>query len=554
MQVVPSRQLAAAKAALALRQLDLAIVDGDEILVTSPPIDQQLAGTASLVAGPGRRPRRAGRHQAAGLTADPGPAAGPAPSRSRCTSLQPSSKAPTKTTSVIGLVLVFFMLTQYNTWILIGVMEEKSSRVVEVLLGRRAAAPAPRAARCWASGWSPWPRRAHRRVRSRAGRGRRLRPAPRARRRWCWRPSCLAGPRLRLLLLGLRRRRLHGRAPGSGADARVPADHSHHRRLHRRASPVASTGTPACSSRSSPTFPRRRPSPCRSSWPGRVTWWAVLVSVLLAIAGTVGVAPVAARIYRRAVLRSGQRSLDELAATGIGTRRRSRPPSIPAPAPVPRGSAVVVSAAARPLPPARRRARRTLSAIPAASQTQAGQDVIGLALGQVLAGDPEAPVSRASVTRRFDLCRHRVDRNATRAPVAHPVLHGHHQSVPGRVGQHRDVGRAHHPHVPHVASDALGANSRPRSRHAPTALPTPSRHTDRRLAQRASRPVPTSPGPHGAALSSASRMVEGPGSDTRPAASARPLRQTTERTPSYRGWTGPAPCRGCRGATARRRR
>jgi len=36
--------------------------------------------------------------------------------------------------SVIGLILTFVMLTQYNTWILIGVMEEKSSRVVEVLL------------------------------------------------------------------------------------------------------------------------------------------------------------------------------------------------------------------------------------------------------------------------------------------------------------------------------------------------------------------------------------------------------------------------------------
>jgi ABC-2 type transport system permease protein len=36
--------------------------------------------------------------------------------------------------SLIGLILTFVMLTQYNTWILIGVMEEKSSRVVEVLL------------------------------------------------------------------------------------------------------------------------------------------------------------------------------------------------------------------------------------------------------------------------------------------------------------------------------------------------------------------------------------------------------------------------------------
>jgi ABC-2 type transport system permease protein len=35
---------------------------------------------------------------------------------------------------VIGIVLLFVMLTQYCTWILIGVMQEKSSRVVEVLL------------------------------------------------------------------------------------------------------------------------------------------------------------------------------------------------------------------------------------------------------------------------------------------------------------------------------------------------------------------------------------------------------------------------------------
>ena len=37
-------------------------------------------------------------------------------------------------TSVFGVILVFLMLNQYNSWILLGVMEEKTSRVVEVLL------------------------------------------------------------------------------------------------------------------------------------------------------------------------------------------------------------------------------------------------------------------------------------------------------------------------------------------------------------------------------------------------------------------------------------
>jgi ABC-2 type transport system permease protein len=35
---------------------------------------------------------------------------------------------------VIGVILIFLMLNQYNTWILMGVMQEKASRVVEVLL------------------------------------------------------------------------------------------------------------------------------------------------------------------------------------------------------------------------------------------------------------------------------------------------------------------------------------------------------------------------------------------------------------------------------------
>jgi ABC-2 type transport system permease protein len=50
-------------------------------------------------------------------------------------SLQPTpGNSNGRNTAMIGLVLLFVMLTQYLTWTLIGVMEEKSSRVVEVLL------------------------------------------------------------------------------------------------------------------------------------------------------------------------------------------------------------------------------------------------------------------------------------------------------------------------------------------------------------------------------------------------------------------------------------
>ena len=39
-----------------------------------------------------------------------------------------------QTVTVYGLILIFLLLSQYGTWILLGVVEEKSSRVVEVLL------------------------------------------------------------------------------------------------------------------------------------------------------------------------------------------------------------------------------------------------------------------------------------------------------------------------------------------------------------------------------------------------------------------------------------
>lgn len=48
--------------------------------------------------------------------------------------LKPATRSTVRTTSLIGVILIFIMLSQYLTWTLIGVMEEKSSRVVEVLL------------------------------------------------------------------------------------------------------------------------------------------------------------------------------------------------------------------------------------------------------------------------------------------------------------------------------------------------------------------------------------------------------------------------------------
>ena len=51
-------------------------------------------------------------------------------------SLTPGKKLRTtaESTALIGVILIFIVLTQYLSWTLMGVMEEKASRVVEVLL------------------------------------------------------------------------------------------------------------------------------------------------------------------------------------------------------------------------------------------------------------------------------------------------------------------------------------------------------------------------------------------------------------------------------------
>jgi len=45
-----------------------------------------------------------------------------------------------RTTAVYGLILTYVLLTQFGTWLLMGVVEEKSSRVIEVLLSTLRAA------------------------------------------------------------------------------------------------------------------------------------------------------------------------------------------------------------------------------------------------------------------------------------------------------------------------------------------------------------------------------------------------------------------------------
>ncbi len=132
-KIVSEPSVAAAKADLRSGKVDFAIIDGSQILLNRPASSSSSPADPGLVQGVAGYLGVLRAFQAAGLT--PAQAtqvdhAQPVPVQT----LQSGSKESAKTTSVIGLVLLFFMLTQYTTWILIGVMQEKSSRVVEVLL------------------------------------------------------------------------------------------------------------------------------------------------------------------------------------------------------------------------------------------------------------------------------------------------------------------------------------------------------------------------------------------------------------------------------------
>lgn len=125
----------AARADLRSGRIDLAVVDGQQILVKKALADNDTSDTANLARGLAQvlGLDRAVREANLSTTQETQLAqAKPA----TITGLEPAPKRSSArtATAVVGEIVLFIMLTQYLTWTLIGVMEEKSSRVVEVLL------------------------------------------------------------------------------------------------------------------------------------------------------------------------------------------------------------------------------------------------------------------------------------------------------------------------------------------------------------------------------------------------------------------------------------
>jgi ABC-2 type transport system permease protein len=133
-ELVGEPDLSRARAALGAGRVDMVVAAG-KILVKSPISASDTSSGAryvrdvSLSLGEQRAFAQAGLSPAQAATVAK---ARPLP----VDSIQPGKSARTtsEATALLGVILIFIVLTQYLTWTLMGVMEEKASRVVEVLL------------------------------------------------------------------------------------------------------------------------------------------------------------------------------------------------------------------------------------------------------------------------------------------------------------------------------------------------------------------------------------------------------------------------------------
>ncbi|HVW34085.1 MAG TPA: ABC transporter permease [Acidimicrobiia bacterium] len=136
--IVPETDRAGAETAVRTAAVDMVVVDAEQILVRRPVAPADLSTTTvaarALAGWIGTRNALV----SAGLSpADAARLAQPAPAP--IVALEPATghggaRGTAKATATLGLIFVFLLLSQYGTWILLGIVEEKSSRVVEVLL------------------------------------------------------------------------------------------------------------------------------------------------------------------------------------------------------------------------------------------------------------------------------------------------------------------------------------------------------------------------------------------------------------------------------------
>ena len=124
-----------ARAALNSGHLDMVVDGSGTVLVENPIADSDTSAAARYVRAVSTALGVRQAFDRAGLTPEQaGTVAGASPWPVH--SVHPSKGATTtaEATALLGIILIFIILNQYLSWILMGVMEEKASRVIEVLL------------------------------------------------------------------------------------------------------------------------------------------------------------------------------------------------------------------------------------------------------------------------------------------------------------------------------------------------------------------------------------------------------------------------------------
>ncbi|HEY5024195.1 MAG TPA: ABC transporter permease [Acidimicrobiales bacterium] len=132
--LVPEASLTSARRALAAGRVQLVLVGTRRIIVEQSLDPTDTSTTALLVRIVAASVSLQGGLEGAGIPPDEAlRLANPPPLPVQ--SLQPPRHNQTaRTTAVYGVILTYVLLAQFGTWLLMGVVEEKSSRVIEVLM------------------------------------------------------------------------------------------------------------------------------------------------------------------------------------------------------------------------------------------------------------------------------------------------------------------------------------------------------------------------------------------------------------------------------------
>jgi ABC-2 type transport system permease protein len=133
-EIVSEPTAADARSDVSDGNVDLAVINGDDIVVGRTLTSSDTSTTAEAARALAEELGQQQAARAARLTGSQVDILGHAQPIS-ITGLKPAkSNSSEQGTTLLGLILLFFMLSQYGAWTLLGVMEEKASRVVEVLL------------------------------------------------------------------------------------------------------------------------------------------------------------------------------------------------------------------------------------------------------------------------------------------------------------------------------------------------------------------------------------------------------------------------------------